>query len=328
MKILNINFFLKFNLKFFIFIGYTFYFLSFNLVQACNIINQNCDNLEDTIVEKNIKLEPILEDSLDQKDIIFKIKNIDAKKIGMQIWENEASKKPDLLVFWNKLEPFPSLGIGHFIWYPIGYPHTYTEQFPLLCAYMKKMDVKLPNWLDKIISKENTSENQKILGAPWANRDEFIKDEAKREDLKKLLIGTIDIQTNFIINQFLEQIPNILKALPKENKKQISNYINLMLSEINGTYALIDYLNFKGSGLVSSEKINNQGWGLLQVLLDLPGNLTKDNLMKAFSLSCAKILIKRIENSNPNYKFIVFLNGWIKRVSTYFSPATFSDYKK
>src|SRR6476620_4484737 len=56
----------------------------------------------------------------------------DIKKIGMLIWANEASKRKELLVFWSQFESFPSLGIGHYIWYPRGHTAHYTEQFPLL----------------------------------------------------------------------------------------------------------------------------------------------------------------------------------------------------
>lgn len=57
----------------------------------------------------------------------------DAEKIGLLIWQNEASQRVDLLTFWNPNESFPSLGIGHFIWHSAGTTIPYTEQFPALC---------------------------------------------------------------------------------------------------------------------------------------------------------------------------------------------------
>lgn len=237
----------------------------------------------------------------------------DAKKIGMQIWENEASGKKDLLTFWSLYESFPSLGIGHFIWMPYNIEHRYVEQFPLLCEYMKTCGIILPKWLDRAI----------IIGAPWTSREEFLADKEKINELRELLASTVDVQTNFIIQRFLQQAPTIINASPNEQKEKISRIIDLMLTSLNGTYALVDYLNFKGSGIAKNEQILGQGWGLLQVLMDMPEDLYAENACKAFSLSCAKILLRRIQNSAPEYNPIRFMHGWIKRVSTYFNPEIF-----
>jgi hypothetical protein len=44
-----------------------------------------------------------------------------AQTIGRQIWKNECGGTQEGLTSWNKGEEFPSLGIGHFIWYPKDY---------------------------------------------------------------------------------------------------------------------------------------------------------------------------------------------------------------
>lgn len=241
---------------------------------------------------------------------IFPINQQDAKKIGMQIWQNEASRRTDLLTFWSKYESFPSLGIGHFIWFPENKPAPYREQFPLLCIYMKLNGIKLPEWLDKAIK----------IGAPWTCREEFLQDKEKTSDLQDLLSCTIDLQTNFIINQFEEQLPSIIKIAPDNQKDKITCNIQLMQSLPLGIYALVDYLNFKGSGLVASEEKMGQRWGLLQVLVDMPEHLNIENVNKAFTVSAAKMLLRLIQNSGPNYGPIKYLNGWIKRVNTYCDP--------
>ena len=46
-----------------------------------------------------------------------KIGSADLKEIGEKIFRNEAAGKKENLVYWNSGENFPSLGIGHFIWY-------------------------------------------------------------------------------------------------------------------------------------------------------------------------------------------------------------------
>ncbi|MBX9724225.1 MAG: hypothetical protein K2X81_22645, partial [Candidatus Obscuribacterales bacterium] len=41
----------------------------------------------------------------------------EAAAVGQKIWRNECSGSIDGLTSWNAGEEFPSLGIGHFIWY-------------------------------------------------------------------------------------------------------------------------------------------------------------------------------------------------------------------
>lgn len=237
----------------------------------------------------------------------------DAYKIGMQIWNNEASQRVDLLVFWNPNESFPSLGIGHNIWYPENQFAKYTEEFPKLCNYLQKNGIVLPAWLTKALSK----------GAPWKIREEFLQDKKRTEELRNLLSSTINLQTNFMIERLEQQWPLILEAAPAQYKDKLKNIFKLMTSSALGTYALIDYLNFKGSGLNPNEIANGYQWGLLQVLLNIPDDITKENINKLFAISAAKILLKRIENSGPNYNTIRFMHGWVKRISTYIDPNIF-----
>ena len=44
----------------------------------------------------------------------------DAAAIGSKIWQNECGGTVSGLTSWNAGEDFPSLGIGHFIWYVAG----------------------------------------------------------------------------------------------------------------------------------------------------------------------------------------------------------------
>ena len=78
----------------------------------------------------------------------------------------------------------------------------------------KKKGIILPAWL---IKAKNT-------GAPWISRDEFLKDKKRVDDLRQLLLTTIDLQTSFIIEQFEEQWPKILKACPNCYKNKIIYY--------------------------------------------------------------------------------------------------------
>jgi hypothetical protein len=248
--------------------------------------------------------------SLFSFSVMAPISKKEAKNIGMLIWQNEASQRIDLLAVWNQYESFPSLGVGHFIWFPKNQRPKYSEQFPLLCGYLKQNGIALPHWLERALR----------TGAPWTCREQFLQDTIKLDELRNLLASTIDLQINFIIDQFKQQVPGILEAAPAKYKSKIMYNTNLMLSCPQGTYALVDYLNFKGNGLSQSEELKGQRWGLLQVLIDMPNNLNRGNVNKAFAISAAKVLLRRIENSGPDYTLIAYLDGWIKRVSTYANP--------
>ena len=231
-----------------------------------------------------------------------------AAQIGNLIWQNECSKRKDRLVFWNQHEPFPSLGIGHFIWYPEGQKKEYSEQFPTLCNYLKEKKVMLPMWLNSAITK----------GAPWHTRDAFLKDTVRTNELKELLTQTIPLQAQFIIDQFNTEWPKILSAVPRKHKKAVQRKYELLTATPHGMYAVIDYTNFKGTGLNPKERSNGKGWGLMQVLMLMPDNLTQKNAPQSFALTAAQLLTERMQNDGPEYKLARFLHGWMKRLSTYY----------
>ena len=59
----------------------------------------------------------------------LEISKEELSKIAERIFQNEAAGKKDNLVYWNKGENFPSLGIGHFIWYKEGEPDRFERVF-------------------------------------------------------------------------------------------------------------------------------------------------------------------------------------------------------
>lgn len=238
---------------------------------------------------------------------------VQVEKIGMQIWKNESGQRTDLLIHWHKDESFPSLGIGHNIWFLQGQEKIFTEQFPLLCDYLQKKGVTLPVWLQKA----------KRQGAPWKNRDDFLNDHKKARNLRHILSSTIKLQTDFMIERLDKQWPLILQGAPKKERSKILAIYTLMRSTLRGTYILVDYLNFKGNGIDPKEQINGHRWGLLQVLLDMPHGLKKDTVNLAFTLSAMKMLLILIQHSAPEYSRMKFLNGWINRLNTYSSQETF-----
>lgn len=228
-------------------------------------------------------------------------------KIGRWIFFNETSGKEELMIFWNTHEDFPSFGIGHCIWHLKDQEPVHEEQFPALCTYLKKHGVKLPAWLNSALLK----------GAPWKNREAFLKDTKRSAELLEILKETIDLQARFMVERVHQKLPEIIAAAPDEYRKKLQSHCALLEQTSMGTYALVDYLNFKGSGLNHLADGRRQYWGLLQVLLGIPEHVTKETILKAFTISAAKVLMRRVEESAPDYKLLKFFNGWMKRVSTY-----------
>lgn len=231
-----------------------------------------------------------------------------AHTIGMRIWKNEGSQKQELLAFWNAQEPFPSFGIGHFIWYPADTTHPYTQQFPTLCNYLQKHGITLPSWLTNALP----------TGAPWPTRAAFLADRSRTNELRNLLANTVALQTEFIINSLEQQWPAMLNATSKKQKKRVEQHYQLLKSSPSGMYALIDYCNFKGTGLNQKERAGGKGWGLLQVLAHMPDNLTVQNAPKAFAISAAELLLNRIHHDGPAYKLLSFFDGWMQRLHSYY----------
>ena len=215
------------------------------------------------------------------------------QKIGEQIWANECGKSKDKLTFWNAAEEFPSLGIGHFIWYPEGNRQRFEEIFPKLAAYLKKQGVNVPAW---------------ALGpCPWLSREAFYKDFARErlQMLRELLYETRALQVDFMV----ERMEQALAQFP------LSNTLKQLKEQPRGVYALVDYINFKGLGLNPSERYNGEGWGLLQVLQAIPPN--SSDVVQDFVLAAKKVLATRVKNSPPERNEARFLPGWNKRLETY-----------
>ena len=87
-----------------------------------------------------------------------------------------------------------------------------------------------------------------------------------------------------------------------------------------GLYALIDYVNFKGEGTSSLERYNDQGWGLLQVLENMPQGSKTDSLQQ-FVNSAQQILTRRVDNAPAARNEARWLQGWSNRLKTYLPPA-------
>ena len=102
----------------------------------------------------------------------------------------------------------------------------------------------------------------------------------------------------------------------------MANRVKALSQTPGGVYAIIDYVNFKGEGLSPTERYNDQGWGLLQVLLEMSGSPDRSALGQ-FRVAAAQVLTRRAENAKDPIERERWLPGWLKRLETYEEPPVF-----
>jgi hypothetical protein len=230
----------------------------------------------------------------------------EARSIGHKIWQNECNGTVAGLTSWNAGENFASLGIGHFIWYPEGANGPFDESFPKLVRFMQQRGTKTFSFLSG--------------PCPWHSRADFLSAQQSTEmkQLRDLLAGTVDLQTQFLINRLDEALPKMLAQADGSEREKIRGNFQSLTRSPSGCYALIDYVNFKGEGTLATERYAGQGWGLLQVLERMPEGA--DNAPGQFSQAAAMVLRQRVKNAPPARHEDRWLSGWIRRVNGYSRP--------
>ncbi|MDD4874451.1 MAG: hypothetical protein PHE15_05720 [Dehalococcoidales bacterium] len=233
----------------------------------------------------------------------------EAEWIGNKIFCNECGGKDKCLITWNEGEDFISLGIGHCIWYPEGKEGPFDESFPKLLKFIKENGRELPGWL------KNSAEPH----CPWQSKDEYLQDinSPKVTDFRNFLKETKDLQLLFIVNRLQAALPKILQAAPEADRPRIERQFYRMASTSAGIYALVDYVNFSGEGVLATVRYNGRGWGLLQVLGRLGGAEGSEQAICEFVWAAEDILTERVNNSPPGRNEQKWLCGWKKRLNTY-----------
>ena len=231
----------------------------------------------------------------------------DAAMIGEKIWNNECAGTVEGLTHWKAGEAFPSLGIGHFIWYPTGKTERFEETFPELLIFLQKHEVQLPEWL------------KGAHGCPWNCREAFYEDihSNKMQQLRKILHETKDLQAIFIANRLEKTLPHILEQCSEKEKEIITSNFTRLAQQPRGLYALIDYLNFKGAGTSPLEQYKGEGWGLRQVLVRIP--LSSQDPLGSFVKNAKIVLMQRVQNAPPERNEAQWLQGWLNRINSYLS---------
>jgi hypothetical protein len=228
-----------------------------------------------------------------------------ARRIGHKVWQNECNGTIAGLTSWNEGEDFASLGIGHFIWYPAGKRGPFEESFPKFLSFARAQHVDLPPSL------------QRAGVCPWNSRAEFSQagDSSQMRELRQFLARTVDLQTQFLIARLEESLPKMLDESEPEIRNHVRKQFERLAATPSGCYALIDYVNFKGEGVLHTERYNGQGWGLLQVLETMRPN--ESDAVREFSRAAMSILRRRVANSPPARHESRWLSGWLNRVNSY-----------
>ncbi len=223
--------------------------------------------------------------------------------IGRRVWQNECGGTREGLTSWNTGENFASLGIGHFIWYPAGVNGPFEESFPKLVKYLGENGREVPEW---------------CRGAcPWKTRAAFIGElhGPRLNELRDLLASTIRLQSRFLALRMREALPKMLSAAPSGQRANVQAQFDRLAASGSGTFALIDYVNFKGEGTNATERYHGEGWGLLQVLAGMTGSGA--GAAKEFGESAARVLTRRVQNAPAERGEGRWLTGWKSRVRAY-----------
>ncbi|NWK54022.1 hypothetical protein HW115_00240 [Verrucomicrobiaceae bacterium N1E253] len=242
---------------------------------------------------------------------ISQLSQSERNKIGMKIWQNESGGKVSGLTHWNVGEEFPSMGIGHFIWYPKGFKGPWTESFPRFVNYARQRGSQnIPAWVTN------------AQHCPWPNRQAFLNDfnGQKLSSLRQYLANNVTLQTDFIIATSESALPKMMAAAPAAQRATIKNNYHKVASTSHGTYALIDYVNFKGDGTNPKERYNNQGWGLMWVLMEMRNVPAGQAAASEFAAAAKRCLDRRIQNSPKARGESRWKAGWHNRCNTYARP--------
>jgi hypothetical protein len=239
----------------------------------------------------------------------FTLSSGDALKVGKRVWQNECGGTISGLTSWNQGEDFASLGIGHFIWYPKGRRGPFEESFPKLVSFISSRGAKLPALLLAV---------GHLQPCPWNSRAEFLKAQNTSEmtQLRRFLADTIDLQTEFLVARLDASLPKMLAEAAPADRTNVQKQFERLTKTPQGCYALIDYVNFKGEGVLHTERYQGQGWGLLQVLEAMQGNSDSD-APDEFARAAKVVLTRRVQNAPADHHESRWLTGWLRRVNSY-----------
>jgi hypothetical protein len=235
------------------------------------------------------------------------LSSAETRRIGQKIWQNECNGTLAGLTSWNEGENFASLGIGHFIWYPKDARGPFEESFPKFLSFAAARKVKLP----EVLRPQGD--------CPWNSRAEFnqASQTERMKELRRFLATTIDLQAEFLVQRLQQALPKMLAETAASKRAQVRQQFDRVAVSAMGSYALVDYVNFKGEGVLATERYAGQGWGLLQVLEGMSQESSRRETVKNFAESAKEVLTRRVRNSPPERYEARWLPGWLHRIDTY-----------
>src|SRR4030095_14024904 len=142
---------------------------------------------------------------------------------------------------------------GRVVWYLPGEYAPFEESFPKLAKFLSSRGVKTATWMHG--------------DCPWKTRAEFPAEfrSGWMNERRDMLASTVKLQSEFIAERMRGALPKIMDAASAASRDRVKSNFQRLLSSSAGTFALIDYVNFKGEGTNPRERYEGQGWGLLQV---------------------------------------------------------------
>jgi len=241
--------------------------------------------------------------------------------IAGRIFANETRAQTRYLTYWGAGEDFPSLGIGHFIWFPDGVDAPFDESFPLMVNYVRQQAgacSSMPDWLSDL----------QPFAAPWQSKQQFDEEQQTERmlELRRWLIDTAPQQARYIVASFSARWNEL--QLPAEQKLPLTRLLQRLVQTPQGLFAVVDYYNFKGLGSNPRERYHGEGWGLVQVLKDIskqPGSADATDLLQRFSKAAAERLARRVRNAPPERNEARWLEGWHVRVADYTESGEFAE---
>ncbi len=239
----------------------------------------------------------------------FLFSDAEADCAAQMIFMNECSGKEQNLLYWSPDEPFPSLGIGHFIWYPEDASGPYVESFPAFLDFATETGLVLPTWISNLPEKRS----------PWRTREEFQSDlnSDRVRELRSFLSDTKGEQAHFVVRRFIRVFPRILDDLDEADRQSVQAKYDLLMTRREATFAMVDYVNFKGEGFRADARYEGVGWGLAQVLIEMAVPDDPEKALDEFISAAERVLERRVSHSPRPEIEAKWLLGWRNRLRSY-----------
>ena len=135
--------------------------------------------------------------------------------------------------------------------------------------------------------------------------------------LRKFPASTVAEQSDFLFERLRLSETKMGEGLDAQDGTRLGRNFRLLSDSTAGTYALVDYVNFKGEGTKPSESYQGKGWGLRQVLLVMKVPDGEADAPGKFAAAAARVLRQRVKLSPPERNERQYLPGWLDRTASY-----------